>query len=79
MILLVTRADKAAAPLEGANVVVTVDVVVLIMDLLKEMEVPQGNGVPTLTTHEVGDDEDLQALIKTDHHVVVVEVTMMKH
>jgi hypothetical protein len=67
-------------PLEGVTVVVTVDAVVLIMDLIKKVEVQQGHGVPTLTTaHEAGEYDDLQDLIKTDHHVVVVEVTMMKH
>jgi hypothetical protein len=74
------RADKAVVPLDGVTVLVTVDAVVLIMDLIKEVEVQQGHGVPTLTTaHEAGEYDDLQALIKTDHHVVVVEVTMMKH
>jgi hypothetical protein len=37
MIFIVMRANKAAAPLEG----ITVDDVVLIMDLLKEVEVQQ--------------------------------------
>jgi hypothetical protein len=49
MILLIMRADKATTPSEGVTVVVTLVAVVLIMDLLKEVEVPTVNGVVTLT------------------------------
>jgi hypothetical protein len=73
-------AYKLKDPLEGVTMVLTMEAVVLIMDLLKEVEVQQVHGVPTLTTaDEVVEDEALQALIKTYHHVVVVEVKMMKH